>query len=175
MSLCRLAKHTGQSLFEYWFEQYEGNNPKWEQKFRMPRVLILQLYDDLKHHLKRALRSNRMTTVDPGECILLGCLFMGNRTGSMDHLEELTGRGASTIRACALRFADAVVRKLKKKYVKLPDEEECAKIAAQSYKERYLPMGLGGIDGKHWAVNAGSKDNDGLKNYKGYRSVTLLG
>jgi hypothetical protein len=83
-------------------------------------------------------------------------------------------KGDSTGYAILDQFVDAV-RKTFPNVIRLPNASECETIASWMFNERGMAGCIGAIDGKHFAVHAGKSDDASFRNYKGYRSITVLG
>ena len=95
-------------------------------------------------------------------------------SGEMFRTTEAFGRGVSTGYAVLDQFVDAVILKFPDA-IRLPDAKECECIAQALYNNRGMPGCIGAIDGKHFAIHAGKNDDSSYKNYKGFRSVSVLG
>jgi hypothetical protein len=91
----------------------------------------------------------------------------------MRHTSTLFCRGLSTCFKTLDAFSIAVIQAYPDA-IHLPTATECEEIATNMYAERGMPGCLGGMDGKHFQITAGADDDVSLKNYKGFRSLTVL-
>ena len=133
--------------------------------FRVPHELVEKLVLDLTPLLLPQVNRLRPDTVFPTERILLGLLFLGST--DVTTLDKLTGRGLSTIRASCVKFCHAVVQTYLHETISIPNTaEEIKEITDWFLYNRSMPMCVGAIDGKHFAVNGGADDFDSLTNYK---------
>lgn len=90
-------------------------------------------------------------------------------TGEMRSAATLFCRGISTCFHAVQTFAKSVIKAYRNE-IRLPSAAECEEIAVNMYAER-----IAALDGKHFAVSGGADDDVSLKNYKGFRSITVLG
>ncbi len=86
---------------------------------------------------------------------------------------KLFAKGLSTGYKVLDEFSSAVIEGFPNAS-RLPSVNDCEATAQFMYAERGMPGCIGALDGKHFAVAAGADDNISFRNYKGFRSLTVL-
>jgi hypothetical protein len=142
---------------------------------RIPIPLFEKLVRDLAPHLAPDPACPRADVVCVKERVFLGLVMFAQPGGYVTtYTTELVGRGKETIRASAVMLAKAVVLQYYHDLVSLPDAEEMLLQMRWFTEHRGFPGCIGGMDGKHFVVEAGANDKANATNFHGSRSLSIL-
>ncbi|XP_057314357.1 uncharacterized protein LOC130655608 [Hydractinia symbiolongicarpus] len=135
-------------------------------------------FDELVHLLAPVLHqqdTNMRECIKPEEmcCITLRYLASGESFRSLEYQFRISKKAISYI---VQEVCSAIAEALGKNNFKTSETtEEWMEIAKKFYHRWNFPNGLGGVDGKHIAIQQPKNSGSHYRNYKGSDSIILMG
>ena len=100
-------------------------------------------------------------------------LYFIASTDGYQSLANLFGVSRAFMSICIRQVAEAIITKLKPKYLTIPKGDELLRIIG-TYKEKWgFPMCAGAIDGTHIPIVTPQKDHAAYVNRKSYHSIAM--
>lgn len=139
-------------------EEYFGINGEppiyderdFERRFRVPRVVFMRIYDDIKNEPYWAQTTDATGHMQSHPLQKLVAAFRVVGYGdSYDRCDELVRLSRSTIDEATKRFIDFIVDKYEDIYLRRPNDAELS-ILLKRNAERGMPGCIGSIDCSHW-------------------------
>ena len=156
-----------------WFDlacsTYSDN--EWYKNFRISRNTFQFLVDELRTDIVRQDTVMRKA-IEVKKKVALFLYFLAS-TDSYRSLANLFGVSRAFICVCIREVADAILRKLKPKYLTIAKGDELLRIIGR-YKEKWgFPMCAGAIDGTHIPIATPLKNHATYVNRKSYHSIVM--
>lgn len=161
-------------------EEYFGINGEppiyderdFERRFRVPRVVFMRIYDDIKNEPYWAQTTDATGHMQSHPLQKLVAAFRVVGYGdSYDRCDELVRLSRSTIDEATKRFIDFIVDKYEDIYLRRPNDAELS-ILLKRNAERGMPGCIGSIDCSHWTWRNCPKAHAGM--YQGYKKKRTI-
>uniref|UniRef100_A0A8C6WF12 Putative nuclease HARBI1 n=1 Tax=Neogobius melanostomus TaxID=47308 RepID=A0A8C6WF12_9GOBI len=139
------------------------------KRFRFDRATIFEIVGALTPQLQHV--TERNGALSPSQQVLIALRFFAsgsfqNSLGDMVNVHRTT--------ACrAIRRVSLALMRIMGRYVRLPTQEEAARMKQDFYFKSGLPGIIGCIDGTHVRIQAPSQDEYLFVNRKGYHSINV--
>uniref|UniRef100_A0A8C6UX78 Putative nuclease HARBI1 n=1 Tax=Neogobius melanostomus TaxID=47308 RepID=A0A8C6UX78_9GOBI len=139
------------------------------ERFRFDRATIFEIVGALTPQLQHV--TERNGALSPSQQVLIALRFFAsgsfqNSLGDMVNVHRTT--------ACrAIRRVSLALMRIMGRYVRLPTQEEAARMKQDFYFKSGLPGIIGCIDGTHVRIQAPSQDEYLFVNRKGYHSINV--
>lgn len=156
-----------------WFELACGTFPgsEWYENFRVSRNTFQFLVDELRDDLERQDTVMRKA-IKVEKKVALFLYFLASTDGYRS-LANLFGVSRGFVCGCIREVADAILRKLRPKYLTIAKGAELHRIV-ETYKEKWgFPMCAGAIDGTHIPIAAPVENPSAYVNRKSFHSIVM--
>jgi len=147
------------------------SNDQWYANFRVSKNTFHFLLDELRADLERQDTEMRKAVTVRRKVALF--LYYLASTDSYRSLGNLFGLSRAFVCICLRQVSEAILKKLKPKYISFPKGDELVQVIAH-YKERWgFPMCAGAIDGTHIAIATPPHNHVAYVNRKSYHSIVM--
>ena len=147
------------------------SDDEWYRNFRISRNTFHFLVDELRMDIVRQ-DTVIQNAVEVRKKIALFLYFIASTDGYRP-LANLFGVSRAVVSICIREVADAILRKLKSRYLTIAKGDELLRII-RSYKDKWgFPMCAGAVDGTHIPIATPQKDHAAYVNRKSYHSVVM--
>lgn len=158
-----------------WFAHlivYRGEEDFFES-FKMKKETFRYICDMLRPTLQP--KPNPLTTrksIAVEEQVAIAVYYLGC-CAELRVIAEVFGHGKSTVWKWVRTVCQAIVDVMLPIWIKMPDEEECEKIAQLFEARSRLPNIIGAVDGSQISISPPKEGNSDYINRKGWSSLNL--
>jgi len=164
-------------LRDYWGVDGEApvfDEADFESRFRMPRAVIMRVYNDIKDEpfFRQRVNATGRQQAHPLQEVVAALRVLGNGEAA-DRPDEYVRFSKSTTNAAVKSFIEFIVIKYESTYLRALTEKDITRILAFN-KDRGLPGCIGSLDCSHWEWHGCPKSAAGQhKGRSGKRSIVL--
>lgn len=157
-----------------WYERIVANSSdrEFKENFRVSRPTFRKIVNEIAPHLKGNSVHCSGNAVSPRKRDAIAIYTLGSNA-EYRTIGNLFGVHKSTVCTILHEVCSVVESHLLKQYVKLPDRDGFASIAAGFYRKNGFPCVVGAIDGSHIPIRAPERHPEDYVNRKSWHSVVL--